>query len=216
LKEHGVRGAGETNLWRGVAKSRVARASASLLAIALAWIQMPGSDAQSAAPSRVEDEMVSWVVLSNTYVDLDVARLRAKLDEIYPGQFLPPRDKGNFVVSGPGFGQLFVSAHMSGAAGMFLVISVPGPYTEFSDFQRKISDPLLRRQAEVQKCWLSVDMIHKSTTDEDAYRFIEQVLAKLAPTDAAFLVHPSKLVTIPFDDELRGRMEKGTPIVPIQ
>ena len=52
--------------------------------------------------------MVSWVVLANTYVELGVDLLRAKLDEIYPGQFLPPRQNGNFVVNGPGPGQLLV------------------------------------------------------------------------------------------------------------
>lgn len=156
--------------------------------------------------------MISWVVLSNTFVDLDVASLRTKLDGIYRGQFLPPRDKSNFVVEGPGSGQLLVNANMPRAAGMFLVISVPGPDTKFSSFQRKIMDPALRRRAEAQTCWLSVDMIHKNTTEEDAYRFIEQVLAELAPADTAFLVHPSKLVTIPFDDDLRRRMAEGVPL----
>ena len=158
--------------------------------------------------------MISWVVLSDTYVDLDVDLLRAKLDEVFPGQFLPPRDKGNFVVNGAVPGQFFVNANVPGAAGMFLVMSAPRPYTEFSSFQRKIADPSLRRRAEAQKCWLSVDMIHKNTTSEDGYRFIERVLAKLAPADAAFLVHPSKLVTIPFDDDIRRRMAGAVSIVP--
>lgn len=209
-------GSVKENLQRVAAKSGVARIAASLCVIAFAWIGPQRADAQSAAPSGEEREMISWVVLSNSYVDLDVDLLRAKLDEIYPGQFLPPRDKGNFVVKGPGFGQLFVNANMPSAAGMFLVISVPGPYTKFSSFQRKITDPSLRRQAEAQKCWLSVDMVHKNTTNEDAYRFIEQVLAKLAPADAAFLVHPSKLVTIPFDDDVRRRMANGAQMVPLQ
>jgi hypothetical protein len=204
------------NLCRVALKSHAARIVASLCAIAVGWIGAQHADAQSAAPSRASDEMISWVVLSNTYVDLDVGLLRTKLDEIYPGQFLPPRDKGNFVVNGPGFGQLFVNANMSGAAGMFLVNSVPGPYTEFSSFQKKIADPSLRRRAEAQKCWLSVDMVHKNTTNEDAYRFIEQVLAKLAPPDAAFLVHPSKLVIIPFDDNVRRRMASGAQMIPMQ
>jgi hypothetical protein len=100
---------------------------------------------------------------------------------------------------------LFSSAHRNA--------QWPRAYTEFSDFQKKITDPSLRRQAEAQKCWLSVDMAHKNTTSEDAYRFIEQVLAKLAPADAAFLVHPSKLVTIPFDDDVRHRMASGSQAV---
>lgn len=195
---------------------RIGSIFVSSIAIVLVWIGMPRADAQSAASSLAEDEMISWVVLSNTYVDLDVDLLRAKLDDVYPGQFLPPREGGNFVVNGSIPWQLFVNANMPGAAGMFFVMSVPGPYREFSSFQRKIADPSLRRQAEAQKCWLSVDMIHKNTTSEDAYRFIEQVLAKLAPADAAFLVHPSKLVTIPFDDELRRRMATGASIIPLR
>jgi len=43
--------------------------------------------------------MVSWVVLANSYTELTIESLRQKLDEIYPGEFLPPRQKGNFVVS---------------------------------------------------------------------------------------------------------------------
>src|SRR5580698_9461969 len=59
----------------------------------------------------------------------------------------------------------------------------------------------------------SVDLVHRLTTDEDAYRFIEQVLAKLAPQDAAFLVHPEKLITMPFDDNIRRQFATGTQIL---
>ena len=83
--------------------------------------------------------MISWVVLSNTYVDLKVDSLREKLDEVYPGQFLPPRDK-NFVIDGPTPGQFFIKSNIAGAAGMFMVISVPASYTEFSDFAEVIAD----------------------------------------------------------------------------
>lgn len=206
-------------------KPLVACFLAFLLAIVLVGLRASRVDAQSAVrrsqqsntmPSGGEREMISWVVLANTYVDLNVDLLRAKLDEVYPGQFLPPRQRGNFVIDGPGPGQLFVQANMPGAAGMFLVISVPGRYTEFSDFQNNIADPSLRRKAEAQKCWLSVDLVHQNTTNEDAYRFIEQVLAKLAPADAAFLVHPSKLVTIPFDDNVRRRLANGEQMTPRQ
>ncbi|HLJ65656.1 MAG TPA: hypothetical protein VKT70_16210, partial [Stellaceae bacterium] len=60
----------------------------------------PGQAQQPSSPQQ-DREMVSWVVLANTYIDYTVDSLRAKLDEIYPGQFLPPRDKGNFVIDGP-------------------------------------------------------------------------------------------------------------------
>jgi hypothetical protein len=156
--------------------------------------------------------MISWVVLSNTYVDLKVDSLRENLDEVYPGQFLPPRDK-NFVIDGPTPGQFFIKSNIAGAAGMFMVISVPASYTEFSDFAGVIADPALLRNVKAQCCWLSVDLVHRLTTDADAYRFIEQVLAKLAPQDAAFLVHPEKRITMPFNDDIRRRLANGAQIL---
>ena len=80
------------------------------------------------------------------------------------------------------------------------------PYGEFSNFAHSIADPSMRREAAAQRCWLSVDLIHKVGNHEKAYRFIEQVLAKFAPADAAFLVHPSKLIRIRFDHDLRVRL----------
>jgi hypothetical protein len=157
--------------------------------------------------------MVSWVVLANSYVELSVDVLRQKLDEVFPGQFLPPRPKGTFVVAGPSPGQFMIASAIPGDAGIFLLNSVPGPYTDFSDFAEAITDPSLLQKVKAQCCWLSVDLIHRSTTDEDAYHFIEQVLAKLAPADAAFLVHPSKLTTIVFDDDIRRRFAKGEQIL---
>jgi hypothetical protein len=152
-------------------------------------------------------DMVSWVVLSNSYVELTLDLLRESLDQLYPGQFLPPREQGNFVVDGnvPGV-EFFIQSTLAGAAGTFFLYSVPGPYTEFSDFADHIEDASLRQFAEAQECWLSVDLIHKHTTEQEAYRFIGNVLAKLAPRDAAVLVHPSRLVTLRFDDHVRRRL----------
>jgi hypothetical protein len=166
----------------------------------------------AASPLVGRREMISWVVLSKTYVDLNVGSLREKLDEVYPGQFLPPRDK-NFVIDGPTPGQFFIKSNIAGAAGMFMVISVPASYMEFSDFADVIADPALLRNVKAQCCWLSVDLVHRLTTDADAYRFIEQVLAKLAPQDAAFLVHPEKRTTMPFDDDIRRRLANGAQIL---
>ena len=92
---------------------------------------------------------------------------------------------------------------------MYMVLSVPGPYTEFSGFARSVADPSLRRKAEAQHCWLSVDLVRKFTSNEEPYRFIGAVLAKLAPADAAVLVRPEDNFTIPFDDELRQRLAAG-------
>ncbi|HEY2840462.1 MAG TPA: hypothetical protein VGJ26_15000 [Pirellulales bacterium] len=96
---------------------------------------------------------------------------------------------------------------------MFLLHNVPGPYIEFSGFAKLIKDREVRRKAEQQRCWLRVDLIHRNTSNEDGYRFIQQVLAKLAPADTAFLVHPGKLVTIAFDDALRCRLASGESIL---
>jgi hypothetical protein len=189
--------------------------------IVAAWLDLPKAKAQAppavsqipnGPPSVGRREMISWVVLSNTYVDLKVDSLRENLDEVYPGQFLPPRDK-NFVIDGPTPGQFFIKSNIAGAAGMFMVISVPASYTEFSDFADVIADPALLRNVKAQCCWVSVDLVHRLTTDADAYRFIEQVLGKLAPPDAAFLVHPEKRITIPFDDGIRRRLANGEQIL---
>jgi hypothetical protein len=42
--------------------------------------------------------MISWVVLSKTRVELTPGSLRAHLDRLYPGLFLPPQELRNFVV----------------------------------------------------------------------------------------------------------------------
>jgi len=195
----------------------------TIFAVTCAWASSSETRAQAspaiaqnsngaASPSVGRREMISWVVLSNTYADLKVDSLREKLDEVYPGQFLPPRDK-NFVIDGPTPGQFFIKSNIAGAAGMFMVISVPASYTEFSDFADVIADPALLRNVKAQCCWLSVDLVHRLTTDADAYRFIEQVLAKLAPQDAAFLVHPEKRITMPFNDDIRRRLANGAQIL---
>src|SRR5438105_2411175 len=157
----------------------------------------------ASAPRQGRSAMVSLVVLSNTHVELTVDVLRGQLDELYPGHFLPPRAKGTFVVEGTAPGEFLIQSMLPGAAGMFLLHSVRAPYSEFSDFARFIRDRSLRQKAQAQCCWLPGDLIHRHTTDEDAYRLIGHVLAKLAPPDAAFLVHPEKRTAIVFDDKVR-------------
>lgn len=130
------------------------------------------------------------------------------------GTISAAREKGNFVVDGPTAGGFFIQASMPGAAGMFLLHNVPGPYWKFSGFLKSIRDASIQREAMAQRCWLSVDLVRKSTSDEDADRFVEQVVGKLAPPDAAFLVHPSKFIIIRFDDELRARLTRGERILP--
>jgi len=156
--------------------------------------------------------MVSWVVLSKSYVELDLDKLRAKLDEVFPGEFVPQRDEGCYVVEGPVKGaQFLIQSRVAGAGGTFMLNSVPGPYTVFSDFAIFIKDRTVKRQARAQRNWLSIDLIgkHSISTEDDAYRFIGRALAALAPRDASFLVHPTRRIVIAFDGEVRRRLGNG-------
>lgn len=193
----------------------------SLLAVGLTWAGLSAAGAQSlsgsggqspaasgASPRR---EMISLVALSGSYVDLNVQSLSKALDELYPGKFVPLEQQANFVVGGPVPGQFLVKSTIPGAAGMFMVQSVPAPYTEFSDFARFIADPSLRRKAQAQQCWLSIDLVHMMTNKGEAYRFIATALAKLAPADAAVLVMPENNSAVVFTAELRSQLAGGQP-----
>jgi hypothetical protein len=184
----------------------------SLLAVALTWAGLSSASAQRPPADRSpRREMISLVVLSNSCVDLDVRSLSKALDEIYPGKFVPLEQQANFVVSGSNPGQFLVKSTIPGAKGMFMVLSVPAPYTEFSDFARFITDASLRRKAEAQQCWLSIDLIHMFANKDEAYRFIAVALAKLAPADAAVLVKPETNAAILFTPELRSQLAAGQP-----
>jgi len=200
---------------------RVVSLVGSLLAVALTWAGLSGAGAQNSsgsssrtpAPGGGEPrrEMISLVALSGSYVDLDVHSLSKALDELYPGKFVPLEQQANFVVGGRVPGQFLVKSTIPGAAGMFMVQSVPGPYTEFSDFARFITDTSLRRKAEAQQCWLSIDLIHMFANKDEAYRFIAVALAKLAPADAAVLVKPQTNAAVLFTAELRSQLAAGQP-----
>ena len=138
------------------------------------------------APPEAEHEMISWVVLSNTMVDPTVDAVRATLDALYPGEFLPANER-NWAVAGVFDGQFMIQSNVTGAAGMFMLQDIPGPYTMFSDFAEAITEPELRALAVAQDAWLSVDTLHVHTTEAEAYRLIGALLAKLAPPDAAVL-----------------------------
>ncbi len=162
-----------------------------------------------AARQEAEPDMIGWVVLSNTDVELTVDSVRATLDPLYPGQFLPANDR-TFVIEGAvPDSQFMIQSNVTGAAGMFMLHPVPGPYTDFSDFAEAITEPDLRALAVAQQAWLAVDTIHVHTTEAEAYRLIGSVLAKLAPPDAAVLVHPSKPIVMRFDADVRSRLAGG-------
>lgn len=200
---------------------RIVGVFGSLLAVALTWAGLAGTAAQnssgsggpSPAPSGATPrrEMISLVILSNSYVDLDVHSLSKALDEIYPGKFVPLEQQANFVVGGRIPGQFLVKSTIAGAAGMFMVQSVAGPYTEFSDFARFIADAALRRKAQAQQCCLSIDLIHMFRNKDEAYRFIATALAKLAPADAAVVVRPENNSATLFTAELRSQLAAGQP-----
>jgi hypothetical protein len=65
-------------------------------------------------------------VLSDEYVELTADSLSKKLDELYPGKFWPRGQQANFVVNGPAPGQYLIKSTIPGAAGLFMLLSVPG------------------------------------------------------------------------------------------
>ena len=136
--------------------------------------------------------------------------LRETLDRLFPGQFLPPREEGNFVVAGPVPAAMFaVQCSVPGYSGFFEVQSVPGPYCEVSDFLGHLSDAVLRETAASQECFLSVDLIGAHNDDDDPYRFIGALLAQLAPPDAAVLVHPTRYTAVSFTEDTRRLLAVG-------
>jgi hypothetical protein len=162
------------------------------------------------SPAQAQQrEMVSWVVLSNTPLELVADGLRATLEQLYPGNF-PPGGQTSFVIDGPVPGaQFLIQSNVPGAAGLFMLQNIAGPYADFSDFARRIADAQVRADALSQRAWLSVDNVRAYRSRQDAYRFVGRLLARLAPPDAAFLVHPSRLTTIRFDDGVRRRLADG-------
>jgi hypothetical protein len=185
-----------------------------LLALAMLQFAEPAAHAQdrpAQAPpsSHAEHHMISLVVLSKTYVDLDVDTLSKQLDELYPGKFQPLNQQANFVVKGPTLGQFLIKSTIPGRAGIFMLLSVPAPYTEFSNFMSNIGDPDLRRKAKAQDRWIAVDLVREIATEDEAYQFIAAAVAKLAPADAAVLVDPGRNTTIPFDDNVRRDLASG-------
>ena len=89
--------------------------------------------------------MISWVVLSKTRVERTPDSLRAHLDRLYPGLFLPPQELRNFVVEGPVLdAQFLIQASVPGSAGLYMLQSIAAGSTGFSEFADDIDDPALR------------------------------------------------------------------------
>jgi len=166
-----------------------------------------------APPPQGRRETLSLIVLSNT-VDLTVEKLLGVLDELYPAQFLPPR-QDNFVIDGavPG-ATFFIQCTVPGVRGTFMLHSVPGPYTEMSDFAVHIADLALRKRAESQACWMSIDLRarHRTADEAEPYRLIGALLAKLAPADAAFVVDLATSASQVCRGRPGGRLARGERI----
>ena len=107
------------------------------------------------APRRPDPRaMVSLVVLFSSYEELTCDLVRERLDRAFPGWFIPPREKGTFVVDGvpPGM-QFFVNSALPGAGGTFLLFNVPGPYSDVSGYAKLIKDKDMRASALAQRQW---------------------------------------------------------------
>ena len=154
--------------------------------------------------------MLSLVALCPTWSRLEVGEVRDALDSLFPGSFLPPREEGNFVVEGPAPGSsVLVQCSAPGHSGTFHVYHVAGPYGDFSEFLLHIEDPNVRKLAEAQPCWFSVDVLHRHASDDEALRFICVALAKLAPSDATFVVHPTLYLVNALSPESRQVLASG-------
>ncbi|HEY7712230.1 MAG TPA: hypothetical protein VIG57_19620 [Candidatus Entotheonella sp.] len=168
-----------------------------------------GGRKAEAKPSHGGHDMVSLVVLSQSAPELTLESVRSTLDAVFPEQFLPPREEGNFVIDGAVPGATYmIQCTVPDASGMFMLHNVLGPYSESSDFPDHLTGAI-RDLALQQQCWMSVDVIGKYGTDDDAYRFIGRLLAQLAPPDSAVLLHPSRMVAIAFDETVRRQLAAG-------
>ena len=152
--------------------------------------------------------MVSLVVLSPTHDAYTLDTVHHDLEALFR-PLLPPREVGNFVVESIPSASYSVQCTVPGYSGLYSIQNVAGPYAAFSDFLEHIGDPELKELAASQPFWISVDRMHSYESDREAYRFIGQLLARLAPEDAAVLVHPSKYLVRPFTPEVRRLLASG-------
>lgn len=160
-------------------------------------------------PPESDHEMISLVVLYRDYVDLTLEQLCEHLDAVFPGAFLPPGDI-NFVVEGAVPDVTFmIKSIVQGAAGLFMLHNIPAPYTEFSNILEIVDDPVLRETIAATTAWMSIDLVSAFGSNEDAWRFIGRMLARIAPTDAVFLLHPDSGGVIAFDDDIRRALAEG-------
>lgn len=169
-----------------------------------------GKRAEPDGATHRHGDMVSLVALMPSWEEHSLEYVRGELDALFPGEFLPPREVGNFVLDGPVVSASYmVQCTLKGYSGMYLVHNVPGPYSEFSDFLAHVEDPELAEAAARLPCWMSVDLLHAHAGEADASRFVSTVLAQLAPGDAELLVHPGRSLVTRFTPQVRRVLAAG-------
>jgi hypothetical protein len=157
-----------------------------------------------------KQEKIGLVALSRSCREFTLDELSAEMETAFPGHFLPLRAEGSFVVGDAAdFPQFLIKSAIPGMGGLCMLQSVPTPYTLFSDFANHIEDTVLRRLAEAQPSWLALDPISQWSSDEGCYRFLAKALARLAPDDAAVLVHPWRSQSVPLTSDMRRRLQQG-------
>ena len=131
--------------------------------------------------------MIGWVVLSKTRVELTPDSLRAHLDRIYRGLFLPPQELRTFVVEGPVLdAQFLIEASVPGSAGpvhaskhcrrLQGIFRFRRRHSRSSGSDHRLNNPMISALARVLKCRL------KPTTAADVSAFTSSLSALTANT----------------------------------
>jgi len=173
-------------------------------------LRRPQNLHQSISTPHADNHMVSWVVLSKSYVALDADKLRAKLDEAFPGEFLPQRDQGSFVVDGAvPRAQFLIQSRVAKAAGLFMLQSVPGPYTSFFRL-RQVHHGSRGQATGAGATELAVDRSYGQAYDRGRSLSLHRPRrGDTRPRDAAYLVHPTRRIIVAFDEDVRRRLANG-------
>ena len=163
-----------------------------------------------ASGHREEPSLLGLVVLYSGECELSVRVLLERLDGLFAGQFLPARQAGNFVVEGPARGASFlVQSSVEGFSGTFMVNNVLAPYPSLSSAVRYIGRPTLRRTAEKQTSWMSVDLLRSPQAAGDATRFMAVLVSALAPEQSAVIVNAADYSVSAFTPEVRRLLARG-------
>ena len=107
-----------------------------------------------------------------------------------------------------GKGSFAIQCMVDGYAGFYIVNSVPGPYSAFSDFLAAVEDPEVKRLASEQSCWFSIDSVRAYATAR-MRTFIALLLSVIAPSDSSILVHPARGIARKFTPEVWRQLAAG-------